>query len=216
MMTRTLPALLALPLLIATGYLHGSWTDRWAPSRSVGEAAARLARVPEVIGGWRGESAQMDAKVVAMAGIDGYVMRRYVDPEAGTAVSVLLVCGRPGPIAAHTPEVCYGGAGYEALTETAHQAVRVGGAAPPADFFTAVFGKTRAAAPESLRIFWSWNGGEGWETSDHPRLRFARHGALYKLYVVRELGARGRLPADADPALDFVKQLLPQLDKALF
>ena len=38
-MLRILPIVIAVPLVIAAGYVHGRWTDRWSPSRAV-EAAA--------------------------------------------------------------------------------------------------------------------------------------------------------------------------------
>lgn len=213
-MLRTLPVLIAVPILIAAGYVHGRWTDRWTPSRAVEAAVAKLSGVPTTVGGWTGRDAELDPKAIAVAGIDGYVMRRYDDPRTGASVSILLVCGRPGPIAAHTPEVCYGGAGYESSGEPATRAVPFEGAAAPAEFFTAVFAKPKAADAPSLRILWSWNGAGAWETSDNPRLAFARNPALYKLYIVREMATPAERSGD-DPAVEFAKLLLSELKKAL-
>jgi hypothetical protein len=214
-MLRTLPVLIAVPLVIAAGYVHGRWTNRWSPNRAVEAAVARLSRVPAEIGGWRGRDLELDRKTMAVAEIDGYVMRRYEDPRTGAAVSALLVCGRPGPIAAHTPEVCYGGAGYEPAGEPATQAIPFEGAAAPAEFFTAVFARPKAADAAALRLLWSWNGAGSWETSDNPRLTFARNQALYKLYIVREMASPAERSGD-EPAVAFAKLLLPELQKALF
>jgi hypothetical protein len=211
----SLPLIIAIPIVIAAGYVHGRWIDRWSPAQAVEAATAKLAAVPTTLGDWQGRLIELDQKTIDRAGIAGYVMRRYEHGPSGTAVSVLLVCGRPGPIAAHTPEVCYGGAGFEPLGESAQQAIRPAPAGPPAEFLTAVFGKPNAAVPTYLRIFWSWNGGEGWETSDSPRLRFARYPSLYKLYIVREMATADGAAGD-DPSLAFVKDLLPALDRALF
>lgn len=210
-MRRCLPLALAIPLVLAVGYVHGRWTDRWSPSQAVGEAAAKVGRVPMEFGGWRGRPLELDRETIAQAGIAGYVMRRYENAKTGQAVSILLVCGRPGPIAAHSPEVCYAGAGFEQMGEAVRQTVRASPAAPPAEFLAATFGKPKSADSSSMRILWSWNGGSGWETADNPRLRFARHPNLYKLYVVSERSAR---PGD-DPTPDFLEVLLPALQAKL-
>jgi hypothetical protein len=213
-MLRTLPIVIAVPLVIAAGYAHGRWTDRWSPSRAVEAAVAKLANVPLEVGDWRGRDQELARKTIAVAGIDGYVMRRYEDPRTGAAVSVLLVCGHPGPIAAHTPEVCYGGAGFESTGEPTTQAIPYGAAAP-AEFFTTVFAKPKSVDSAALRLLWSWNGAGAWETSDNPRLTFARNRALYKLYIVREMATSVERPG-GEPAVEFAKLLLPALQKALF
>jgi hypothetical protein len=46
-------------------------------------------------------------------------------------------------------------------------------------------------------------------------MAFAPRRALYKLYVVRELDApAGRI--EDDPSLEFLRTLLPELERALF
>ena len=214
-MRRILPILIALPAIVAAGYVHGRWTDRWTPSRAVESAVARLARVPATIGDWEGHDLELTRETAAMAGIDGSVMRRYVNRRTGAAVSILLVCGRPGPIAAHTPEVCYGGVGYEILGEAKPVAIQAGESPTPAAFFSAKFARPRSPDPGVLHLLWAWNGDGTWETSDNPRLSFARHRCLYKLYLVRE-ATKSDFSAGGDPSLDFAKPLLDELQVALF
>ena len=213
-MIRLLPLWIVVPAILAAGFVHGRWTDRWTPSRAVAEAVNRLTRVPLEIGDWHGQDFEIDKRAISMAGIDGYVSRRYDSPRLG-AVSILLVCGRPGPIAAHTPEVCYGGAGYEAIREPAEVGVAAGANDPLATFFASTFAMPNAPDRVPLRLLWSWNGAGTWEVSTNPRLGFARYPCLYKLYLIRET-TRTDDPDLDDSIQSFARSLLPELRTVLF
>jgi hypothetical protein len=189
--------------------VHGLWTDRWRTGEEPAAWAARLADVPRTIGDWQGQDVPVDARSLQVAEVSGCLARTYVDRRTGAAVEVVLVCGRPGPIAVHTPDVCLRGSGHSLVAAP----VKYGAA--PAEFWTARFRKAEAATPTYLRIFWAWNAGGGWQASASPRLDFARHPALYKLYVVRvQAGPEESL--DRDPCTGFLPLLLPELGRALF
>src|SRR5437764_8305353 len=109
-MQRILPAVAALVAVVAVGVVHGFWTDRWGLSEAVAAGAARLDRVPRVVGDWHAElleTGQRDDPSLA-----GQLYLRYLNRKTGEAVSVALVCGRPGPVCIHTPDVCYAASGY--------------------------------------------------------------------------------------------------------
>src|SRR4051794_15054151 len=122
-MMRLLPVLTAMLLVAAYGIAEGVWTNRWSSADATERAAARLADVPRTVGAWEGTDAPLDPRQVVQAELVGYTMRRYVHRETGASVSVLLVCGRPGPISAHTPEMCYPGAGFAAVAPPERQDV---------------------------------------------------------------------------------------------
>jgi Protein of unknown function (DUF3485) len=213
-MLRTLPYMIALAIIISSGIVHGLWTGRFQASRELETRAARLERVPLTIGDWKGRALTLDRRTVESAGIAGYLMRRYEDRQ-GHAVTVLLVCGRPGPIAVHTPEVCYPGTGYEQTAPTAKLSLGPGPSGQPDESWVAEFDKPGAILPKHLRILYTWSAdGTRWAASGNPRLQYAGEPALYKLYVVQET-------AQAEPALrdgpgaTFARQLLPELRKAL-
>jgi hypothetical protein len=166
------------------------------------------------VGDWEGEDQQLSEREVAAAGLTGYVMRHYVNKETGVGLSVYVACGKPGPIAAHRPEVCYGGAGNEQVTDTAHQNIELSGL-PPADFFRADFRKSNAAFADRLRIYWSWSSDGEWVVSKTPTFTFARFPYLYKIYVIRPILSADE-PVDQDPAIDFLRVFLPQLQEKLF
>jgi hypothetical protein len=205
----------AAALLISSGLLHGWWTRRWAPPEEAQAAGARLERVARTLGDWDGEDLPLSDREKKAAGGDAYLMRRYRNRRTGTVISVFLVCGPPGPVSVHTPDVCYEGTGYRRLGDVERRKVEAEPLPRPGDFFLATFRQEEAPVPEHLRIFWSWNSGHGWEVSDEPRLAFAPYPMLYKLYVARHLSQPDE-PVAQDPCLDFFHLLLPEIQKALW
>src|SRR5262249_28113353 len=84
----------------------------------------------------------------------------------------------------------------------------------PAEFFVTHFRKLKPEGEENLRVFWAWSAGEGWQVADNPRVAFVRHAVLYKLYLVRHLNATEDSSRE-DPCVQFMRVLLPELQKAL-
>ena len=204
----------AIALVALAGAAQGLWIGRWAPSDAIGEAAARLDRIPLVVGGWQGRDLEFDRREIEQAQIDGHLMRLYTDARTGAVVSLLVVCGRPGPISVHTPDICYAGVGFVPEADPSRIDVRPAGGPRPAAFWASDFRKEGTTSPTYLRVLWAWNAEGDWESPDHPRLAFARQPALYKLYVVHQMAGPG-LPLGEGPAAAFLQELLPTLDDVL-
>src|SRR5262249_3178889 len=110
-MNRWIFAAFASAGLVGAGIVHGFWTDRWSASADVEQAAERLSAVPVRFGDWEGQDVEVKPGQVG-AGVAGCLQRRFVNKVTGQSVVIALVNGRPGPVATHTPEVCYGASGY--------------------------------------------------------------------------------------------------------
>ncbi len=213
-MVRTFAVLAAAALILVPGVVQGVRTDRWGKSQELEAAVARLNRMPLTVGDWNGQPAELDTDQVEGADLAGYVARRYERGDKRAAVSVVLMCGRPGPLSAHTPEVCYLSSGYELVGGRERVEEPAGADRGPAEFWAARFRKGRGPVATSCRVFWAWGPDGAWSAPANPRFAFARCPALYKLYVIRNLGAADEPLAD-DPCQDFLRQLLPELQKAL-
>ena len=207
--------LVVLDLLAAGfGLVYGLETDRWRPSRELEAAVARLAAVPAEVGDWKGTDVPYEAEDFARAGIQGAIFRRYQNARTGAAVTVLLVCGRGGPISVHTPDVCYAGAGYRAEGAQERKTLEVGPNGQAAEFATLQFRKPDAVVPTKLEIYWAWSRGGPFESPAEARFRYGRAKALYKIYVVREFAPNSRTAKD-NPCEDFISRALPEIQAAL-
>jgi hypothetical protein len=193
--------------------IHGNWTGRWYASEALEEALPRVHAVPMTIGDWQGEDLSVDAEAYAQAGAQAYWMRRYKHISTGATVSVILMCGRGGKMSVHTPDVCYQGAGYGLVGQPKRVTIAVTGA-PEGEFWTGGFAKEKTGGA-ALRLYWAWGAGGRWQAPDVPRFTFRGQPFLYKLYVIREHVTGAETP-EAGPAVNFLQQLLPQLDKTLF
>jgi hypothetical protein len=211
---RILAVALACVVLVLSGIFHGHWTGRWGPSADLQRAASRCDDLPLEIGDWQGYEVEPDYRQLALAEVAGHVSRSYVNQRTGRRVSLLLLCGRPGPICVHTPDVCYRGSGYNPLGHQESWRADADESARSMEFATARFAKPGPAA-EPLRLFWSWSNSGRWQAPQSPRVAFVCSGVLYKLYVARSM-ARADQPLDAEPCCDFIRVLMPRLNASLF
>jgi hypothetical protein len=210
-MRKTLPLLLVAALLIADGIDYGLWTNRWRSPEELVQAVARVEHAPVKVGDWHGEAGTpLSEREIQMAGFSGNVVRTYRNRITGQSISVMLACGRSGPLSVHTPDICYRGAGYEVMrTITKRDETDA-----EAKLWQAYFAKADGLSPTELRVVWAWNSSGSWLAPDNPRFSFAGAPALYKLYVIQEM-----VPGDrnADEACaEFLRQFLPALNKELF
>src|SRR4051812_30794034 len=107
-MLRWAYTLTAASVLIGAGLVHGFWTNRWVEDHASKQAADLLETLPMSIGEWDGT--RID--VPPGPGIAGSMQCSYANRRLGVTVNIALVTGQPGPVATHTPEVCYGASGY--------------------------------------------------------------------------------------------------------
>jgi hypothetical protein len=198
-------------LLVLDGLVYGLWTNRWRSPEALLTATARLEQIPMVIGDWQGQPGKaLEDREVQLAGFSGYVARSYHHRINGNSFTVLLACGPAGPLSVHSPEICYGGAGYEALKETGKRTEP----AIEAELWQARFGKPESTASGELRVLWTWNVAGAWMAPDNARFAFAGAPVVYKLYVVQQT-TQGDESSDR-ACSEFLEKLLPELNRRLF
>jgi hypothetical protein len=202
---------IAFTLVAAAGAFHGVWTGRWAQSAELSQAAAKLSELPLSFGDWEGK--EIDSKQ-AGPGVTGCIQRSYTHRRRNITVVIALVNGRPGPVATHTPEVCYGANGYLVGEK---KSVTVGTGSAAARFWTSDAVKKRQTEESRIRLYWAWNGGDGWEAAKDARVEFQpyNHPVLHKLYVLRDLSQAG---GDVGPesCQEFLEAFLPVMQRTLF
>jgi hypothetical protein len=205
-MLKWMTALSASVALVASGVVHGIWTERWQPSVDVARAAEHLDDLPLEIGSWQGQRVEVKPGQ-AGAGVAGFIQRRYENPHTGAVVVVALVCGRPGPVSIHTPDVCYGAIGYRVPDRQ-----RLPAPGDQGSFWKTDATRTTATDEVRLRIYYGWYASAKWVAPDDARTAFPREPVLHKLYVVRELGSA---ESKAEPCEEFLQALLPELRRTV-
>jgi Protein of unknown function (DUF3485) len=201
--------LAAIAILLTSGVLYHSLAK---DSELLDAAAARVALVPKVIGAWQAQDEATDDRAFEQTGAKGYWTRQYVNQETKASVLVILMCGRTGKMAVHTPEVCYSGAGYELHDQPASCAIQNERSSEVAHFWTAQFTKKAGR----LRLYWAWNARGSWEASPAPRWQFRGDPFLYKLYVSRDVSQQSAVAPEADVTAEFLRRFVPELNRTLF
>jgi hypothetical protein len=167
------------------------------------------------LGEWEGKEIELKPGQSG-PGVTGCIQRTYTNRRLGVSIILALVNGRPGPVATHTPEVCYGAAGF---LVGERKSVRLDTDGSSAQFWTSDAVRTKVTEETRLRLYWAWNGGQGWMASTDARTEFprSRYPVLHKLYVLRDLAGADKQPVTkAEPCQAFLEALLPELDRTLF
>jgi hypothetical protein len=207
-MFRSIHLLAALLLVLGTGLVHGLWTDRWIQTNEPQASAARLDSLPMDFGEWHGKESPINPTALAIGEIVNYKQRQYVNSRTGAEFTILVVCGKPGAISVHTPEVCFPGAGYKMVEEPRSISFSLGDGQPGAEFKTARFVRPDSLDNSEMEAFWAWTTDGHWQAPNYPRWTFGRYPALYKLYVIRKVSSKRESPEEQlKPARDFMVEL---------
>jgi hypothetical protein len=213
-MKHALPIVVAFGVVLVSGVVHGLWTDRWLPSNELRAASDRLASLPLELSDWDANEEEMDPAEQSMAEIEAYRKIRFVNRTTKAEVQFLIVCGRPGPISVHTPNICYLGAGY-AVAGMNKRTLELAAGGDPVEIQVGLFRKEEAGGPILQRTIWSFSTNGEWRVPDNARQAYARSRFLYKIYMARSLARADEL-VDKDPTLELLRSLLPRLQKHLF
>jgi hypothetical protein len=175
-------AIVALTVMtIATGVVFRVADAR--PSVAAMESiASRLDGFPDAIDGWRQSSApEVSADVLRELQCQGTVNRLYRQPTNGRSAHVTMLLGPAGPIATHTPEVCYSTTGYEIIGEQSRVTIETVDHKTHQFWVTQV--RRRDATGDFIRVYHAWNANGTWAAPDNARLAFTFSPYLYKCQI---------------------------------
>jgi hypothetical protein len=217
-------ALLGTLLTAITGYTYGRLSQRWGPSIDLLAAGDHLQTLPGQIGDWQVlDELTMSDKVVEMLECAGYTTRVYQNQKTGDTTTISLIVGPSGPIAVHTPEICYSSRAHT-LEERATEVAIGNKEESPSQKEKAeenVEEKAQSKAPQTLWrttfrsndimadhlcVYYGWSLGTTWYASKHPRFEYGGKPLLYKLQIAGPLVDDGS-GESRDPSLDFLQAL---------
>ena len=191
---------------IVAGILHGNMTDRWGISDDGKKAGELIEQLPEKFGNWelQEEGREMSGEARKQLRCHGYAYGTYVNPKTGKSASIAFLLGPPGPIAVHTPEICFSSRDFKATGKRKPITIETNGG-EKSRFWSLGFKSTRIDASD-IQVVYAWNGGKGWTASKSPRWEYSGSPYLYKLQIV--------CPANdptsgQNPCEQFLKEFLP-------
>ncbi len=194
--------------------MHGLMSNRWGRPDESKAIAERLESFPRQVGAWELKSTdEMTAETLKMLQCDGHLARTYVNGVTSETVTVAVLVGPAGPIAVHTPEICYSSREYS--VEQTAQAVEFTGTDGGSDQLWKLTLQSRDLDRHLLRVYYGWSTDGTWQASEGPRYSFAGDPFLVKLQIAGQVS-----PADdsktPDACLRFLKEFTPQLRRHLF
>lgn len=199
-------------LAILSGWLHGSMSNRWGARPDELAAASLLEKTPLQVGTWHSEqSFELAEGVVRMLQCSGDINRLYANSISGQQVNVAVLLGPPGPIAAHTPEICYSSVDYTQQGTRRLVSLEIGGTKH--SFWQVMF-KRNSVDGELLSVFYAWSSGDEWMAVDEPRWEFADKTFLYKIQLASILQPLSNAE-DHQPCSDFLTEFVPVVDEYL-
>ncbi|QDT63304.1 exosortase-associated EpsI family protein [Calycomorphotria hydatis] len=213
MIHKYLPIILGFVVIIGVAIADGLRADRWGPGGELQEAADQLAAFPETLGTWESKSFEIPEDQLEVAGASGSISRHYRDRETGRVVTVMILCGRPGPIAVHPPTVCFTSSGLRLLAEPHNTIVATDGPNGPDEFLTADFAYPRDQFGPILRTYWGWFSEGVISAPSNPRIAFAPQPVLHKVYVTHDAVIGDKNSEQVGQS--FMRVLLPALRETL-
>ncbi|MEX2187366.1 MAG: exosortase-associated EpsI family protein [Pirellulales bacterium] len=202
-------------ILVATvlaGALHGRYSQRWGAPADIVAIAERLGDVPTQIGPWRMESsAELEDEVQEILRCQGSLKRQYINLQTGASVTVALLLGPAGPIAVHTPEICFSSRDYDIVGEKSVEKLTTS-ADVPSEFWASNF-RGKSLAAERIRVYYGWSTGDGWIASDSARFEFSGQPWLYKIQVAGPVSDAD--PSDSDSCRQFLEVFVPAIQSML-
>jgi hypothetical protein len=216
-------ALLVL-ITCTAGWLQGNMTNRFGMPEDMNEGAQKLANLKKLLEskepfGERKEwtwvsSTDMTNTVVETLECQGYINASFKNSEVpGLQINGFIIIGPPGPVAVHTPEICYSSQDYDITDE--RERVRIFPKSLQEDEFWGLTLRSKEVNADILRVYYSWTNLGPWTAPDIPRITYGGGSKLYKMQLAVKLPADSKLE-QGDACQDFLRAFLPVVNAQLF
>lgn len=198
---------LAASLTLVSGVAHGFLDGRWAQQSDLKSFGNGLGELPESVGDWDlVEQSELADNARRLLRCHGSLVREYQNSNTGDRVSIALLFGPRGPIAVHTPEVCYSSVGTKPDGPRLARTVAIDGV-------DHTFWKTkfmREPNPEPVfEVWYGWSDGGKWFASEHPRFWMTEN-----LFKIQLSGPASEFDSNS-ACRDFLTAFLPDVQEYL-
>ena len=209
-MSRNVLALGILVPLVAVG-MYGVFKPGPRSGEEPEVVTGKLCLVPREIGPWSGVDRSVKESTLRGAEARAYLYRDYRNEMTREVISVLVLYGEPAALGAHTPERCYAAVGYTQCGPSGKVTLPEIQGESKIEFWHSRF--ERGRAHETVEVAWGWGADGEWEASENPRLSYAAHNLIYKIYAQRSVST----PAQSESGLMtvFLSQFTRELNRVV-
>jgi len=198
---------LCVVLTVVSGLVQGHASRRWGNPVDMTGLAARLQSIPAVVGDWQVESTrELEPQVRNVLECAGSICRTYQNRNTGETVNVVILLGPAGPMAVHTPEICYSSLAHRQLGP--RQAIDLTDPEGREDHFWTLTFQSNTLRGQMLRVYYAWSRGQSWLAAASPRFTLAGQPYLYKIEAAGTLPAR-EATEKSDPCIRFLREFVP-------
>ena len=171
-----------------------------------------LQGVPMTLGPWRGRPEALDPQIARLSGQTDHIFRSYVDTRTGVALDVIVLYGPAVALKEHAPEQCYPAAGFAVVEGPDLREIPTAGG--PVPFHALLVAKGQGAEAERQEVYYTWRCGGRWTPLRGTHKQLERIPGMYKVHLARRVAA-GELRDVGNPCQEFLKDLIPALDRLL-
>lgn len=208
-----------------TGYLQGNMTNRFGLPEDMNEAAHKLENLRKILeskeysfgerGKWRmSGTSKMSVLVVETLECREYINASFTNSEVpGLQINGFIILGPPGPVAVHTPEICYSSKDYDITDE--RERVKIFPKGPQDDEFWGLTLRSKQVDADILRVYYAWANYGPWTAPDIPRITYGGGSKLFKMQLAVKLPPDAKLE-QGDACQDFLQAFLPVVNGQLF
>lgn len=200
------PFAIAIVMTLLSAVVHGYSDGRWAKPTDLIAQGQRLGQLPARCGPWvLLKTMELPENAAGVLRCYGSTVRVYQNEQTKDVVTVAVLFGPRGPIAVHTPEICYSSVGTAQLGERVRNSLDVAGQSQ--GLWSVRFaeqGSDGSLGEPSFEVWYAWSDGETWLAAENPRFWMATN--LYKIQVAGPVGQKG-----TPPCKDFLEEFLPHL-----
>ena len=206
LISRRKPMLVVIGLLMTSAVVHGSIDGRWSANKDLKQQGSKLTTLPEQCGDWElSANLEMAPNALEQLRCYGWDQRQYRSKTTGQIITVAVMFGPRGPMAVHTPEVCFDSVGTQQTRDRRVETVSTGNA--DHKLWSVEFA-SRESPDDRFESWYAWSDGGAFHASKLPRVWMTS--SLYKIQLSGPTGNG----AD-QPIQDFLGEFLPQLEIVL-
>lgn len=204
--TRMVVVALLLLTTLVSGSVHAYLDGRFVNEELAERRADAIAALPTSFGAWKMVSEeQLDETAADLLRPHGSIVRNYRNSETGATVKFAMILGPRGPIAVHTPEICYRSSGN--TPSGARRVTEIKTDQQTHQAWSLEF-KDRQSGEASLHVLYAWSDGGAFVAAEQPRFWMVDN--LYKIQL-----ASPSLGDDANHGLQFLRDFMPHLEKSI-